>query len=126
MPGSSSVIDFRRLVEWAETRAEIDARRLVLIGFSMRANVGSIALTNDPRIGFGVLVVSGITMLRDFGFVTIVDLSVSLAGVMLVLPATLVWAESGFRPFPAILGRLRRSPGGGVQPTAASKSGPAA
>jgi predicted RND superfamily exporter protein len=39
--------------------------------------------------GFGVLVVSNITMLRDFGFVTLVDLSVSLAGVMLVLPAVL-------------------------------------
>jgi uncharacterized protein len=57
--------------------------------------------------GFGVLVVSGITMLRDFGFVTIIDLSVALAGVMLVLPATLVWAEGGYRPFPALLGRLR-------------------
>jgi hypothetical protein len=39
--------------------------------------------------GFGVLVVSNITMLRDFGFLTLVDLSVSLAGVMLVLPAVL-------------------------------------
>lgn len=57
--------------------------------------------------GFGVLVVSGITMLRDFGFVTIIDLTVALAGVMLVLPATLVWAEGGYRPFPAMLGRLR-------------------
>src|SRR5581483_1102786 len=35
--------------------------------------------------GFGVLVVSDITMLRDFGFVTLIDLSVSLAGVLLVL-----------------------------------------
>ena len=51
--------------------------------------------------GFGVLIASGITMLRDFGLVTIVDLSVALAGVMLVLPAALVWAEGGFRPFPA-------------------------
>ncbi len=50
--------------------------------------------------GFGVLVVSGITMLRDFGFVTIIDLSVALAGVMIVLPATLVWAEGGYRPVP--------------------------
>ncbi len=57
--------------------------------------------------GFGVLVVSGITMLRDFGFVTIIDLSVALAGVMIVLPATLVWAEGGYRPFPALLRRLR-------------------
>ncbi len=43
--------------------------------------------------GFGVLVLSNITMLRDFGFVTLVDLSVSLAGVLLVLPAVLVLAE---------------------------------
>jgi len=39
--------------------------------------------------GFGVLVFSDITMLRDFGFVTLVDLSVSLGGVMVVLPAVL-------------------------------------
>jgi hydrophobe/amphiphile efflux-3 (HAE3) family protein len=43
--------------------------------------------------GFGVLVLSSITMLREFGFVTLVDLSVSLAGVMLVLPAVLVVSE---------------------------------
>ncbi len=52
--------------------------------------------------GFGVLALSGITMLRDFGLVTVVDLSVALAGVMLVLPAALVWAEGGFRPLPAL------------------------
>jgi uncharacterized protein len=43
--------------------------------------------------GFGVLVLSNITMLRDFGFVTVIDLSVSLAGVLLVLPAVLVVGE---------------------------------
>jgi hydrophobe/amphiphile efflux-3 (HAE3) family protein len=43
--------------------------------------------------GFGVLVLANITMLRDFGFVTLVDLSVSLAGVMLVLPSVLALAE---------------------------------
>jgi predicted RND superfamily exporter protein len=43
--------------------------------------------------GFGVLVVSDITMLRDFGFVTLVDLSVSLAGVLLILPCVLVLSE---------------------------------
>ena len=52
--------------------------------------------------GFGVLALSGITMLRDFGLVTVIDLSVALAGVMVVLPAALVWAEEGFRPFPAV------------------------
>jgi hydrophobe/amphiphile efflux-3 (HAE3) family protein len=44
-------------------------------------------------IGFGVLVFSNITMLRDFGFVTLVDLSVSLGGVLLVLPAVLALSE---------------------------------
>jgi hydrophobe/amphiphile efflux-3 (HAE3) family protein len=43
--------------------------------------------------GFAVLVVSDIRMLRDFGFVTVVDLTVSLLGVLLVLPAVLMLAE---------------------------------
>jgi hydrophobe/amphiphile efflux-3 (HAE3) family protein len=43
--------------------------------------------------GFAVLAVSDIRMLRDFGILTVVDLTVSLLGVMLVLPAALVWAE---------------------------------
>jgi uncharacterized protein len=45
--------------------------------------------------GFGVLVLSNITMLRDFGFVTLIDLSVSLGGVLLVLPSVLAVAERG-------------------------------
>jgi uncharacterized membrane protein YdfJ with MMPL/SSD domain len=43
--------------------------------------------------GFGTLIVSDIQMLQDFGIVTVVDLTVSLLGVMVVLPAALVWAE---------------------------------
>ena len=43
--------------------------------------------------GFAVLVVSDIRMLRDFGFVTVVDLTVSLLGVLVVLPAVLLLAE---------------------------------
>jgi hydrophobe/amphiphile efflux-3 (HAE3) family protein len=45
--------------------------------------------------GFAVLAASNIQMLRDFGVTTLVDLSVSLLGVMLVLPAVLVLAERG-------------------------------
>ncbi len=45
--------------------------------------------------GFGVLVFSNITMLRDFGFVTLIDLTVSLGGVLLVLPASLTLAQRG-------------------------------
>jgi uncharacterized protein len=45
--------------------------------------------------GFGVLVLSNITMLRDFGFVTLIDLTVSLGGVLVVLPSVLEIAERG-------------------------------
>jgi predicted RND superfamily exporter protein len=43
--------------------------------------------------GFGVLVISDIRMLRDFGLVTLVDLTVSLLGVLIALPAVLVVAD---------------------------------
>jgi hydrophobe/amphiphile efflux-3 (HAE3) family protein len=45
--------------------------------------------------GFGVLLVSNIPMLRDFGLVTVIDLAVSLGGVLLVLPAALKTAQDG-------------------------------
>ena len=40
--------------------------------------------------GFAVLIASDIAMLRDFGLVTVIDLAVSLLGVLAVLPAVLV------------------------------------
>ena len=55
--------------------------------------------------GFAVLVFSDITMLRDFGAVTVVDLTVSLVGVLVVLPSVLLLAEGGAALAPA--GRLR-------------------
>jgi predicted RND superfamily exporter protein len=63
--------------------------------------------------GFGVLVFSNITMLRDFGFVTLVDLSVSLGGVLVVLPAVLALSEGNAReragsPWRAAADGLRR------------------
>ncbi len=45
--------------------------------------------------GFGVLALSDIQMLRDFGLVTLVDLSVSLVGVLVALPAALLVVERG-------------------------------
>jgi hypothetical protein len=68
--------------------------------------------------GFGVLIASNITMLRDFGFVTVIDLTVSLGGVLLVLPAVLAIAEGGAVDFfgefarrgGALTARLRRRP----------------
>jgi predicted RND superfamily exporter protein len=62
--------------------------------------------------GFAVLAIAGLPLLddiglisvapvlRDFGLVTVADLAVALAGVMLVLPAAVVWAEEGF-PMPS-------------------------
>jgi predicted RND superfamily exporter protein len=43
--------------------------------------------------GFAVLALSDVRMLQEFGIVTVVDLSVSLLGVLAVLPAALVLAE---------------------------------
>jgi predicted RND superfamily exporter protein len=43
--------------------------------------------------GFGVLILSPIAMLRDFGIVTLVDLTVSLVGVLIALPASLLLIE---------------------------------
>jgi predicted RND superfamily exporter protein len=43
--------------------------------------------------GFAALIASNIEMLRQFGIATVVDLTVSLLGVMVVLPAALIWAE---------------------------------
>jgi hypothetical protein len=44
--------------------------------------------------GFAVLIASDVTMLRDFGLVTVIDLAVALVGVMVALPAALaIWGE---------------------------------
>jgi uncharacterized protein len=43
--------------------------------------------------GFAVLIASDVRMLQEFGIVTVVDLSVSLLGVLAVLPAVLLLAE---------------------------------
>jgi hydrophobe/amphiphile efflux-3 (HAE3) family protein len=59
-----------------------------------------------------------VRMLTDFGVVTVVDLAVALVGVMLVLPAALVWAESGFAP----LSRLRRRPHDSRSPAASPQA----
>jgi hydrophobe/amphiphile efflux-3 (HAE3) family protein len=65
--------------------------------------------------GFGVLALSDIRMLRDFGIVTVVDLAVSLIGVLVVLPSVLVLAERGV--FARVAAKLPR-PGrrGGAAP----------
>jgi hydrophobe/amphiphile efflux-3 (HAE3) family protein len=50
--------------------------------------------------GFGVLALSDIAMLRDLGLVTLIDLSVSLVGVLVALPAALLLVGAGAPPEP--------------------------
>ncbi len=59
------------------------------------ASTGAAVLASGATAiaGFAVLVLSDIRMLRDFGAVTVIDLTVSLLGVLVVLPAVLVLAE---------------------------------
>jgi uncharacterized protein len=59
------------------------------------ASTGAAVLASGATAiaGFAALIASDIRMLRDFGIVTVVDLSVSLLGVLIVLPAALIWAE---------------------------------
>jgi uncharacterized protein len=75
--------------------------------------------------GFGVLALSDIRMLRDFGLVTLIDLSVSLLGVLIALPAALVIAERSQpvglahrlgEALTGVAGALRRRPGSGHEP----------
>ena len=59
------------------------------------ASTGAAVLASGTTAiaGFAALIFSDIRMLRDFGIVTVVDLTISLVGVMIVLPAALMWAE---------------------------------
>jgi uncharacterized protein len=59
------------------------------------ARTGAAVLASGATaiVGFAVLIASDIRMLRDFGFVTVIDLSVALLGVMIVLPAALARTE---------------------------------
>lgn len=51
----STVVDMRRLLDWAETRKEIDSSRIAFVGFSMSALVTATLLGNDSRIAAAVL-----------------------------------------------------------------------
>jgi uncharacterized protein len=75
-----------------ERRASPPPARAIELAY---ASTGAAVLASGITAiaGFAVLVASDIRMLRDFGIVTVIDLTVSLLGVMLVLPAALLWAE---------------------------------
>lgn len=54
-----TVIDLRRLMDWAETRPEIDARRIGLVGFSESTLQVAGVLASDGRLAAAVLVMGG-------------------------------------------------------------------
>ena len=54
-----TVIDVRRLVDWAEGRPEIDPVRIGLVGFSLGAVVAGTIATQEARLAATVLVMGG-------------------------------------------------------------------
>jgi hydrophobe/amphiphile efflux-3 (HAE3) family protein len=78
----------------AERRAGRDPEAALTATYQ-RTGAAVLASGLTAIAGFGVLVLSNITMLRDFGLVTVIDLTVSLAGVLVVLPAVLAVSERG-------------------------------
>ena len=86
-------------------RYEEERRTALSVGEALRraysrTGVAVIASGITAIAGFATLIATDIRMLRDFGIVTVIDLSVALVGVLIILPAALVWAESGFRTTP--------------------------
>ncbi len=57
--------------------------------------------------GFAVLIASDVRMLRGFGFVTVIDLSVALLGVLIALPAALTYQQRPTGLKRAYMSRLR-------------------
>ena len=55
----TTLIDMRRLIDWAEAQPEIDADRIGLIGFSHGAMLAPALSVHEPRITATVLVMGG-------------------------------------------------------------------
>ena len=54
-----SVADIRRLLDWAGSRGEIDAKRIGVVGISLGGMIAAIAMAMDQRISGGIFVVTG-------------------------------------------------------------------
>jgi uncharacterized protein len=95
----------------SERRAGLDPAQALARTYR---HTGSAVLTSGITAiaGFGVLALSSITMLRDFGLVTLIDLTVSLLGVLLVLPSVLALSEEGRGAFQGVRDLGRRVAGG--------------
>lgn len=54
-----AVLDVRRALDWAQSRVEIDRTRMAVVGVSLGAMVGNLALGVEERLRAGVSVVGG-------------------------------------------------------------------
>lgn len=91
----------------AERAAGLDVPRA--LASTYRSTGAAVLASGTTAIaGFGVLVLSDIRMLRDFGIVAVINLAVALLGVLIVLPAVLVLSERGALSPRRLLLRLRR------------------
>lgn len=54
-----AIVDLRRWIDWAAARAEVDPRRIALIGFSMSAFLVGLALGVERRLAAGVVIMGG-------------------------------------------------------------------
>ena len=88
--------DPRRPLPRGARRRARGRRRLCARAYA-RTGAAVLASGVTAIAGFAVLIASDIQMLRDFGFVTVIDLAVALLGVMVVLPAALVWMERAMK-----------------------------
>jgi dienelactone hydrolase len=55
----ATVIDLRRVVDWAQSRPDLEPQRIALIGFSVGALVASVTIANEPRLAAGVVAMGG-------------------------------------------------------------------
>jgi dienelactone hydrolase len=62
----TAVVDMRRLLDWAESRPEIDDSRIAMIGFSMSALVAATLMGNDARISTAVMMMGGADLANVF------------------------------------------------------------
>jgi uncharacterized protein len=76
-----------------EERGRGDAVEAALHRAYARTGAAVLASGVTAVAGFAVLIASDVQMLRDFGLVTVIDLVAALAGVLLILPASLIWLE---------------------------------
>jgi len=80
---------------------------VIASGITAIAGFAVLALAAPVQLALGG---DAIRMLTEFGLVGVIDLLIALAGVLLVLPAVLVWAEGDFATVRARLARMRRRP----------------